>query len=60
MYPLRIRPAEHRMHVLSMDWTAEDMRYQVDRKFTEVDGSLNSLELTEIQPQDAEVYPAAF
>ena len=30
------------------------MRYQIDRKFDQLDGSLSSLELTEIQKKDAE------
>ena len=31
------------------------MRYQLDRKFRQLDGSLGSLELTEILKEDAEV-----
>ena len=41
--------------VISLDWIAGQMRYQVDRKFKVLDGSLASLELTEIQKKDAEV-----
>ena len=41
--------------VVSLDWIAGLMRYQVDRKFKKLDGSLSSLELTEIQKKDAEV-----
>ena len=39
---------------LSLDWIAGKMRYQIDRKFARLDGSLSSLELTEIQKTDAE------
>ena len=39
---------------ISLDWIAGEMRYQCDRKFNELDGSLSSLELTEIQKSDAE------
>ena len=36
------------------------MRYQLDRKFDSLDGSLRSLELTEIAVDDASVYPPQF
>ena len=36
------------------------MRYQLDRKFKSLDGSLSSLELTEIQKSDAEVIAPDF
>ena len=42
--------------VISLDWIAGQMRYQVDRKFAKLDGSLSSLELTEIQKSDAETF----
>jgi len=42
--------------VISLDWIAGRMRYQIDRKFAKLDGSLASLELTEIQKEDAETY----
>lgn len=42
--------------VISLDWIAGRMRYQIDRKFAKMDGSLSSLELTEIQKADAETY----
>ena len=41
---------------ISLDWIAGTMRYQLDRKFKKLDGSLSSLELTEIQKEDAEKY----
>jgi len=41
---------------LSLDWVAGKMRYQIDRKFKQLDGSLSSLELTEILKSDAETY----
>ena len=45
---------------VSLDWTGEKMRFQADRKFKRLDGSLSSFELTEIQSADAERYPADF
>ena len=45
---------------LSLDWIAGRMRYQIDRKFKKLDGSLASLELTEIQKSDAEVIAPDF
>lgn len=41
---------------LSLDWIAGKMRYQIDRKFKKLDGSLSSLELTEIQKEDAKKF----
>ena len=46
--------------VVSLDWIAGSMRYQIDRKFDQLDGSLSSLELTEIQKEDAEKYVPDF
>lgn len=37
-------------------WSAGKMRYQIDRKFKKLDGSLSSLELTEIQKEDAKKF----
>ena len=45
---------------ISLDWTGVQMRYQADRKFTQLDGSLNTFELTEIQSKDAPNYPPDF
>ena len=45
---------------ISLDWIAGEMRYQIDRKFHSLDGSLASLELTEIKKADAQVYPPDF
>ncbi len=45
---------------ISLDWTSGEMRYQIDRKFAALDGSLSSLELTEIGREDAEIYPPDF
>lgn len=42
---------------ISLDWIAGSMRYQLDRKFAKPDGSLSSLELTEIAKKDAENFP---
>ena len=43
-------------HFLSLDWIAGQMRYQLDRKFGQLDGSLSSLELTEMQKSNAEKF----
>jgi hypothetical protein len=45
---------------VSLDWVAGNMRYQIDRKFEKLDGSLSSLELTEIRKDDAETRPPDF
>jgi len=42
---------------VSLDWTADTMRYQVDRKFRELAGGLTSVELVEISAADAEIHP---
>lgn len=43
---------------LSADWISGRMRYQADRKFQKLDGTLSSLELSEIQTEDAERFPS--
>lgn len=45
---------------LSVDWIAGKMRYQADRKFELLDGTLTTLELSEIQTEDAERFPSEF
>ena len=45
---------------ISLDWVAGNMRYQIDRKFAALDGSLSSLELTEILTTDSREYPPDF
>lgn len=57
-FPLRVAADEG--GVVSLDWIAGNMRYQIDRKFKVLDGSLSSLELTEIRKEDAEVRPPDF
>ena len=47
--------------VLTIQWEGRDgMRYQVDRKFVDLLGSIKTLELTEIRTQDAEAFPPTF
>jgi len=58
VFPARL-PLEAKGFV-SMDWTAGTMRYQADRKFPRLDGSLSTLELTEIQKQAASYFPPQF
>lgn len=46
---------------IAMEWIGERYRYQVDRKFSNIDSAeLMTLELTEVTVEDAEVYPAQF
>jgi hypothetical protein len=42
--------------VLTMEWQGKSMRFQVDRKLKDLSGGCKSLELTEIRPEDAEIY----
>jgi hypothetical protein len=42
--------------VITIDWQGKFMRYQADRKFSALTGMIKSLELTEIRPQDADIY----
>ena len=43
--------------VLSIQWQGVRMMYQADRKFNDLSGALRTLELTEIRPEDASLYP---
>jgi hypothetical protein len=45
---------------ISLDWVAGENRYQLDRKFDALDGSLAALELTEIGASDSEIMPPDF
>lgn len=58
LFPAAIASAKR--GVICADWSASAMRYQLDRKFDALDGSLRSLELTEIAVDDASVYPPQF
>lgn len=42
--------------VFSVDWTAGSLRYQADRVFNVLDGSVFRLEVTEIGTEDAETF----
>ncbi|CAM9432049.1 unnamed protein product [Ectocarpus sp. 12 AP-2014] len=53
-FPLQVE--EGQGGVFSVDWTAGSRRYQADRVFDVLDGSLRRLEVTEIGTQDAEVF----
>ena len=48
-----------RRMALSLLWEGNSLRYQADRIFFNLDGSLNSFELTEIMPNDADKYKIA-
>ena len=58
LFPAAIASAKR--GVICADWSASAMRFQLDRKFDALDGSLRSLELTEIAVDDASVYPPQF
>jgi len=58
VFPTRVAVGEG--GVASLDWVAGSMRYQLDRKWRTFDGSLSSLELTEIRKEDAETVPPDF
>ena len=60
MFPRAMIPQELSRNVLTMEWTAHNLRYQVDRKFGEFTQSIKSLELTEIRVEDTEKFPPAF
>ena len=60
MFPRAMIPQELARNVLTMEWTARDLRYQVDRKFGEFTQNIKSLELTEIRVEDTEDFPPAF
>jgi len=53
-------PLDSSRGFISLDWTGPKMRYQADRKFAKLDGSLGTLELTEILSEDAANYPPDF
>jgi len=55
-FPCGMQTQKECKNVLTMEWTAKNMRYQVDRKFGEFTGRIRSLELTEIAVQDADTY----
>lgn len=56
-FPRTLREGD--FHVLSMQWEATKMMYQLDRKFDAVhSGAIKTFELTEITPDDAEAFPA--
>jgi len=55
-FPRGIQSRQVADNVLTVEWTAKELRYQVDRKFGELTGQIRSLELTEIQVQDSETY----
>lgn len=48
------------LQVLTMEWRGDAMRFQVDRRFVDISGSIKTLELTEIRAEDAEQYPPNF
>jgi hypothetical protein len=60
-FPRAMRSQSLARNILTMEWTAKELRYQVDRKFGEFTGLIRSLELTEIGVQDSETfYPGLF
>ncbi|CAN0168083.1 unnamed protein product, partial [Hapterophycus canaliculatus] len=53
-FPLRVEAGQ--AGVFSVDWTAGATRFQADRVFEALDGSLIRLEVTEIGTEDAEIF----
>ena len=53
-FPLEVEAGQG--GVLSVDWTEGSSRYQADRVFNALDGSVLRLEVTEIGTEDAEVF----
>lgn len=53
-FPLRVEAKQ--AGVFSVDWTAGATRFQADRVFEALDGSLIRLEVTEIGTEDAEIF----
>ncbi len=45
---------------MTIEVEGSKIRYQVDRKFTDLTGSINSLELTEVKIEDADTYKGGF
>ena len=60
LFPRAMVPQSVARNVLTMEWTARNMRYQVDRKFGEFTGCIKSLELTEIYVDNSEKFPPGF
>lgn len=51
-FPLEVKAGQG--GVICVDWTVGKMRYQADRVFDALDGTVRRLEVTEIGTQDAE------
>ncbi len=45
---------------MTIEFEGSKIRYQVDRKISDLTGSINSLELTEVKVEDAEMYRGGF
>lgn len=59
-FVLPLAPDADARGCISLDWTGAKMRYQADRKFGQLDGSLSTFELTEILSSDARNYTPDF
>ena len=59
-FVLPLAPDDEARGCISLDWTGAKMRYQADRKFGVLDGSLSTFELTEILSTDSQDYPPDF
>lgn len=59
-FELPLAPRAEARGCISLDWAGTKMRYQADRKFDALDGSLNTFELTEILTTDSREYPPDF
>lgn len=45
---------------MTIEFEGSKIRYQVDRKLSDLTGCINSLELTEVKTEDAETYKGGF
>ena len=59
-FVLPLAPDDEARGCISLDWTGAKMRYQADRKFGVLDGSLSTFELTEILSTDSQDYTPDF
>jgi len=58
VFPVKVAP--EMQGFVSVDWTAGNMRYQLDRKFEKFEQRVGTLELTEISRENSEIYPPRF
>lgn len=57
-FPLSLKESE--MQVMTIEWKGKSLLFQLDRRISELSGTIKSLELTEITQDDAESYQPDF